>query len=92
MSPQAWVAGDTGNQRAEHGTDTDTGTSKTNGSETGSDLLTGFDESVGELGGVWAEGLTGQRANGGGLEDLLTLGGLERRLGGVVILKCSSDA
>lgn len=91
LAPQAGVASNTGDQGAENGTDTRTGTSQTNCRQTGTDLLTGFDQSVGELGGVWPKCLTGEGTDGGGLEDLLTLCGLKGRLGSVVVLEGSAN-
>lgn len=91
LAPQARVASGTGDQRTEDGTDTHTGTSQTNCRQTSTDLLAGFDESVGELGGVRAEGLTGEGTDGGGLEDLLTLCCLEGRLGSIVVLEGSTN-
>lgn len=91
LSPQARVASDTGDQGSEHRSDTHTGTSETDGRETGTDLSAGFNESVGELGGVRADGLTGERSRNGGFEKLLTLGGLEGGLGSGVVLEGSAD-
>lgn len=91
LSPQARVASDTGDQRSEHRSDTHTGTSETDGRETRTDLSAGFDESVGELGGVGTSGLTGERGRDGGFEDVLTLGGLEGGLGSGVVLEGSAN-
>lgn len=91
LTPQAGIASDTGDQRSEDRTNTHTGTSKTDGCQTGTNLLTGFDESIGELRRVRAECLTGKRADGGGFENLLALRRLEGRLGSVVVLESSAN-
>lgn len=91
LTSQARVASDTSNQRSKHRTNTHTCTSKTNGCKTGTNLLTGFNESVGELRGIWAECLTGEGTDCCSLEDLLTLRGLEGRLGSIVVLESSAN-
>lgn len=77
LSPQAWIACHTSDQGTENRTNTHTSSGKTNGSKTGTNVATGFDEGVGELGGVRAGSLTSNHASHGGVADVLALQGLE---------------
>lgn len=81
LTTQSRVPGDTHEQGSEDETDTDTGTTETNGSRTHTDVLGDGHESVGDLRGVLAARLVvGKDLAGVGLEQrggLLTLHGLE---------------
>ena len=86
LSSHARVASHTGDQAPKDRPNTHTGTSKTDCSETGTDVSASDDHGFSELGGERANHLRRQ----GCLEcvaDLLTLKGLEWGLGGTVVLE-----
>ena len=85
LSPHAWVTSHTGDQGPKDRSDTHTGTSKTDCSETGTDVASRDDQGFSELGGEWTDQLR-REGRLEGIADLLTLEGLEGRLGGVVVL------
>lgn len=91
LSPHAWIAGHTGDQRPENCSNTHTGTSKTDGSKTRTNVSASDGKGFGELGGKRTDGL---RCEGGpeGVADLLTLEGLEGRFDGVVVLNGAAHA
>ena len=91
MCPHARVASRPGDQGPENRSDTHTGTSKTDCSETGTNVSASNGEGFSELGGEWADNLRGE---GGpeGVASLLTLEGLEGSLGGVVVLQGAAHA
>jgi hypothetical protein len=57
LATESWVAGDGGQERGENETDTDTGTTETDGSVTHTNVLGDLDKGVGHLRGVGAGGL-----------------------------------
>ena len=86
LSSQAGVASHTGDQAPKDRSDTSTGTSKTDCSETGTDVSASDDHGFSELGRERADHL-GREGSLEGVADLLTLEGLEGRLGGAVVLE-----
>jgi len=84
LSTHAWVAGDGCQESGEDHTDTDTGTTETDGSGTHTQVLGDLDHSSGDLRVERAGGLAAHGVTGGGSEDLrslLTLHCLERSAG-----------
>lgn len=81
LTTQGRVAGNTQEESSEDETDTDTGTTETNGGRTHTDVLGDGDHSLGDLRGVLAARLVvGEDLTSVGLEEsgrLLTLHGLE---------------
>ena len=91
LCPHAGIAGSTGDQSSKNRSNTHTGTSKTDCSETCTNVSAGEGKGFSELGGKWADSL---RREGGleGVADLLTLEGLEGSFDGVVVLKGAAHA
>lgn len=85
LATEGRVAGNTVEESSEDETDTDTGTSQTNGGRAHTNVLGDLDHSLGDLRRV-GTALNSEGLAGGGIDDgrhLLALDGLEgRRLGG----------
>ena len=80
LSSHAWVAGNSVEQSSEHHSNTNTGTSETDGCGSHTEVLGDLDHGGRDFGGEGADGLAAHDVTGGGLEDrgsLLTLHGLE---------------
>jgi len=77
LASESGVAGNTVEEGSEDETDTNTGTSQTNGSGTHTQVLGDLNHSLGDLGGV-GTALDLEGVAGGGLEKSLALHGLER--------------
>lgn len=89
LATESRVAGNAVEEGGEDETDTDTGTSQTNGGSAHTNVLGDFDHGLGDLGGVGTT-LDGEGLAGGGIDDgrhLLALDGLEGRglRGGCVV-------
>lgn len=91
LSPHAWIAGHTGDQRPEDRSNTHTGTSKTDCSKTCTNVSPSDGKGLSELGGKWTDGLRCKRGLEG-VANLLTLEGLEGGFDGVVVLKGAAHA
>jgi hypothetical protein len=79
LATERWVAGNSAEEGGENETDTDTGTTETDGSVTHANVLGDLDEGVGHLRGVGAGGLgteAGRVEDGGGALHGVEGGGL----------------
>lgn len=93
LSTHAWVASDSGQEGSEDHSDTDTGTTETDGSGPHTQVLGDLDHGSGDLGVERAGGLAAHSVTGCGSEDLrslLTLDGLERSVGADAWVDCQS--
>ena len=68
LPPQARISRCARDQRPEHGANTHTGSCKTDGRHSGTDVLAGFDEGGGQFAGVGAHGLAADELAGGEVE------------------------